>query len=85
MPVNSSDSWVSRAALADVLNGYLRSPEALSQRELARRAGLDRRMLRKILSGQTSGWVRAETADRLLHAADLPEAWADLDVMISAG
>lgn len=76
--------WVAQAPLAELIEKQLESQE-LSVREMAQRADLDPRTCRDILSGRgTSGFVRVETAERLLLAVSCPEEMSSLEVFISA-
>lgn len=76
--------WVAQAPLAEKIEKQLKNQE-LSVREMAQRANLDPRTCRDILSGRgTSGFVRVETAEKLLFAISCPEEMSELEVFISA-
>jgi N-acetyl-anhydromuramyl-L-alanine amidase AmpD len=76
--------WVARTVLAGLIASAVDNNPELSQRELAARAQIDPKMLRKILSGQAGDWTRLETAERLLAAAGLAEQLIDMDVVCAA-
>lgn len=73
--------WVARGPLAELLESYLRDPQALSLRELERISGVSRRMVRKILQGEVH-WVRLETADRLACVTGQRAELDQLDVFV---
>lgn len=79
----ASPAWVAAAALAEAIGQALSRPGAPSQNELARKAGVSARMLRKILKREVQ-WVRIETADELLVAAGHPELLCELEVVVPA-
>lgn len=85
MARSSSDqaAWVARAPLAATVADYLSGDGALSLRALAIRAGVDKRMVHKIVHGD-GAWVRLDTADRLLWACGRLDELSELDVVVAA-
>lgn len=75
--------WVATAPLWDMLHAAL-VEQRMPERELARKACIDPKMVRKIKSGDASAWTRIETAERLLVAAGCGEKLVDLDVVCAA-
>jgi len=79
-----SSIWVAGAPLTIIILEELAAQE-LSVRELARRSELDPRTVRDLMGGRgTSGWVRMETAERVLQAAGVIERMSELEMVVAA-
>lgn len=75
--------WVAQKPLSGLIEAELEKQD-ISVRTLAELAGLDPRTCRDIISGRgTGGWVRVESAEKMLKALGALHEMALLDVVVA--
>lgn len=79
----SSTWWVPAGPVRTALEGYLHDDPAISVREVASRAHVDKRTISKLLSGQTK-LVGLGTAESILIAIDCDELIDRMEPLVAA-